>query len=178
MNRTLASLALAAVLAGCATSSPDVINRSDAQRMSTVVDAVVLATRPVVIEGNQSGLGAGTGAVVGGVAGSSVGGRREAVAAGVIGAVVGGVIGNATERMTTREDALEILVQLKSGERRAIVQAKGNESFAAGEPVILVTTGGKVRVTKAPAPAATPAAGPATTPATTPATAPTTAPRS
>jgi outer membrane lipoprotein SlyB len=171
MIRTLSALALAAVLAGCATSSPDVISRSDAQRMSTVVDAVVLSTRPVVVEGNQSGLGAGAGAVVGGVAGSGVGGRREAVAAGVIGAVVGGVIGNATERMATREDALEILVQLKSGERRAIVQAKGNESFTAGEPVILVTTGGKVRVTKAPAtvPANAPATAPTGLPAATPA---------
>ncbi len=151
---SLALLALAATLAACSTTSPDVIGRGDAQRMSTVVDAVVLSTRPVVVEGSQSGIGASAGAVVGGVAGSTVGGRRESVAVGVLGAVVGGVVGNAAERLGTREEALEILVQLKNGERRAIVQAKGNENFAAGEPVILVTTGGKVRVTKAPAGAA------------------------
>ena len=52
--------------------------------------------------------------------------------------------------MGTREDAVEMLVQLKSGERRAIVQAQGNETLAPGDAVILVTTGGKVRVTKAP----------------------------
>jgi outer membrane lipoprotein SlyB len=52
--------------------------------------------------------------------------------------------------MTTREEAVEVLVQLKNGERRAIVQAKAAEVFAAGDPVIIVTTGGKVRVTKAP----------------------------
>ena len=84
------------------------------------------------------------------MAGSSVGGRREGLVVGVLGAVVGGVIGNAVERSTTREDAVEILVQLRSGERRAIVQAKGSETLAAGDAVILVTTGGKVRVTKAP----------------------------
>jgi outer membrane lipoprotein SlyB len=145
----LAALALAA-LAACTTTSPDVVSRNDAQRMSTVVDAVVLTTRPVVVDGTQSGIGAAAGGVIGGIAGSSVGGSRESVAIGVIGAVVGGVVGNLTERAATREEAVEILVQLKNGDRRAVVQAKAAETFAPGDPVILVTTGGRVRVTKAP----------------------------
>ena len=140
--------ALAVTLAGCATTSPDVISRNDAQRMSSVIDATVLSTRPVTVEGNQSGAGAVAGGVVGGIAGSSVGGRRES---GVLGAVAGAVVGNVIERNTTREESLEIMVQLRSGERRAIVQAKGAESFVPGEPVIIVTTGSKVRVTRAPA---------------------------
>ncbi len=148
--RNIAALALASLLAACSTTSPDVISRNDAQRMSTVVDATVLSTRPVVVEGSQSGIGGTAGAVVGGVAGSSVGGRREGVAVGVIGAVAGAVIGNAIERNTTREEAVEIMLQLKSGERRAVVQARGNEQFTPGEAVIIVTTGGKVRVTRAP----------------------------
>ncbi len=150
--KTLAASVLAmAVLVGCSTTSPDVISRSDANRMSTVIDATVLSTRPVRVEGSQSGGGAAAGGVVGGIAGSSVGGRRESVAVGVLGAVAGAVIGNAIERTTTQEEAVEILVQLKGGERRAIVQAKGNEDLKPGEPVIIVTTGGKVRVTRAPA---------------------------
>lgn len=153
----LAALALAATLAACSTTSPDVVSRQDAQRMSTVVDAVVLSTRPVVVEGSQSGVGAAAGGVVGGVAGSSVGGSREAVAIGVLGAVAGAVIGNAVERFSTREEAVEILLQMRGGERRSVVQAQGNETFQPGEAVILVTTGGKVRVTKAPG--AAPAAG-------------------
>jgi outer membrane lipoprotein SlyB len=150
MDKTFPALALAALLAACSTTSPDVVSRNDAQRMATVTDAVVLSTRPVVVEGSQSGIGGASGAVVGGVAGASVGGSREAVAVGVIGAVVGGVVGNAVERFGTREEAFEILVQLKNGDRRAVVQAKGNETFAAGDPVILVNNGGKVRVMKAP----------------------------
>ena len=55
------------------------------------------------------------------------------------------------DKNATREDALEIIVQLRNGERRAIIQAKGNESFNSGDPVVLVTTGGKTRVTRAPA---------------------------
>ena len=46
---------------------------------------------------------------------------------------------------------VEILLQLRSGERRAIVQAKAGENFNPGDAVILVTTGGRTRVTRAPA---------------------------
>lgn len=153
MKRLLArTTVLAAVLAlaACSTTSPDVVSRNEAQRLSTVVDAVVLSSRPVVVEGNQSGIGAAAGSVAGGVAGSGVGGRREAMVVGVLGAVIGGVIGNAVERGTTREDAIEILVQLKNGDRRSVVQAKAAESFNPGDPVLLINTGGKVRVTRAP----------------------------
>lgn len=149
--KTLLVALSAVALAACTTTSPDVINRHDAQRLSQVQDATVLSVRPVTVDGSQSGGGAAAGAVAGGVAGSSVGGRREAVVVGVLGAVAGAVVGNAVERGATREDAVEVLVQLKNGERRAIVQAKGSQTLEAGDAVILVSTGGKTRVTKAPA---------------------------
>ena len=147
---TLATTVLAAVLAGCATSSPDVISRNDTQRLSTVLDATVLGVRPVTVDGSQSGAGAVAGGLVGGIAGSSVGGRRDSAAIGVIGAVVGAVLGNAIERNSTHEESLEIMLQLRSGERRAVVQAKSSENFNPGDAVIVVTTGSKVRVMRAP----------------------------
>jgi outer membrane lipoprotein SlyB len=158
---TAIAIAAALTLGGCATSSPDTVSRHDTQRMATVLDAVVLNTRPVTVDGSQSGLGAATGGAIGGIAGSGVGGSRDAMVVGVIGAVIGGVIGNATERAATREEGLEILVQLRNGDRRSVVQARAAETFAAGDPVILVTTGGRVRVIKAPtvAPLAASAAG-------------------
>ncbi len=150
MKTLLMAAAVTLALAACSTTNPDVVSRNDAQRLSTVVDAVVLSTRPVVVDGTQSGVGATAGGVVGGIAGSSVGGRREAVAVGVIGAVVGGVVGNTVERAATREQALEILLQLKNGDRRVVVQAQGSETFEPGDAVLLISSGGKVRVTKAP----------------------------
>ena len=151
MKKTLIALTSALALAACSTSSPDVIQRGEAQRMSQVQDATVLSVRSVTIDGSQSGTGGLTGGVLGGLAGSSRSSGRESVAIGVVGAVAGAVIGNAVERAATKEDAVEVLVQLRNGERRAIVQAKGNETLVAGDPVILVTTGGKTRVTRAPA---------------------------
>lgn len=161
MNKLLIAVAVAATLSACATSSPDVVSRNEAQRLSQIQDATVLSVRPVVIDGSQSGAGAVTGGVVGGIAGASVGGHREAVAVGVLAAVAGAVVGNAIERAGTREEALEILVQLRNGERRSIIQAKGTETLAPGEPVILVSSNGKTRVMRAPAvtqPAPVPAA--------------------
>ena len=149
MKKLLLALFIAA-LGACATSSPDIVQRGDAQRLSHVQDATILSIRPVTVDGSQSGLGAAAGGVVGGVAGSSVGGHREGVVVGVLGAVIGGVIGNATERAATREQAVEILVQMRNGERRAIVQGQGSEVLNPGDAVILVTTGGKTRVTRAP----------------------------
>lgn len=137
-------------LAGCTTTSPDVVQRADAQRLSSVIDATVLSVRPVTVEGTQSGMGSVAGGVVGGVAGASVGGRREGIIVGVLGAVAGAVAGNAIERSATRENAVEIVLQLRNGERRSIVQASGNETLQPGDAVILVTTGGKARVTRAP----------------------------
>lgn len=154
MNRTATALTVAIALLGlgaCSTTSPDVLSRSDANRMSTVLDGTVLSVRAVTVDGTQSGVGAGAGGVVGAIAGSSVGGRRESTAVGVLGAVAGAVVGNAVERAATREEALEIMVQLRNGERRAIVQAKGSETFNPGDAVIIVTGGGKTRVSKAPA---------------------------
>ena len=149
MKRALIILSTVA-LAACTTTSPDVVQRYDAQRMSQVLDATVLSVRPVTVDGRQSGIGTAAGGVAGAVAGASVGGRREGLVIGVIGAVVGGMIGNAVERDVTRENAVEILVQLRNGERRSIVQAIGRETLVAGDPVILVTTGGRTRVSRAP----------------------------
>ncbi len=151
MTKTLIAAAALTLLAACTTTSPDVVQRGDAQRLSSVQDATVLSVRPVTVEGSQSGVGGMTGAVVGGVAGSTRSSGKEQAVIGVLGAVAGAVVGNAIERGATREDAVEIQLQMRNGERRAIVQAKAGETFNAGDAVVLVTTGGKTRVTRAPA---------------------------
>ena len=82
-----ASIVAMAALTACSTSSPDMIQRGDAQRLSQVQEATVLSVRPVTVDGSQSGVGAVTGGVVGAIAGSTAGGRREGQIVGVLGAV-------------------------------------------------------------------------------------------
>jgi outer membrane lipoprotein SlyB len=156
-------LATAALLSACATSSPDVVRRGEAQRQSVVYDAVLLSIRTVRIDGSQSGAGGVTGAVIGGIAGSTVGGGRGSDVAAVLGAVAGAAIGNAMERTNTGEEGEELLLQFSNGERRIIVQGKGQEALRAGDAVIVIQTGSQFRVVRAPARPAAGAPAPAPT---------------
>ena len=164
----VASIAALGSLAACQTANPDVVSRYDAQRMSSVQDATVLSIRPVTLQGRDNGVGTVGGAVIGGIAGSNVGGPRTGGIVGIVGAIAGGLIGNAVERDATQQQDVEILVQLKNGDRRSVIQGVGSETFAAGDPVIMITTGSRTRVMRAPpvttgnaAPSAYPAAYPA-----------------
>ena len=163
----VASIAALGTLGACQTANPDAVSRYDAQRMSSVQDATVLSIRPVTLQGTNSGVGTVGGAVIGGIAGSNVGGPRTGGIVGIVGAIAGGLIGNAIERDATQQQAVEILVQLKNGDRRAVIQGVGSETFAAGDPVIMITTGGRTRVMRAP-PVTTGNAAPSAYPATYP----------
>lgn len=148
--KTLAALALALALTACTTTRPDVIARHDAQRLTHLQDATVLSVRDVTVDGTQSGAGGMTGGVIGGLAGSARSSGRESVAIGVLGALAGAVAGNAIERAVTKENAVELVVQLASGTRHSIVQANAGEQFRPGDAVVLITTNGRTRVTRAP----------------------------
>ena len=153
MIRTTTTLGLMTVLllAGCATRPPDRISHHEAQRLSTVVDATVLSVRPVTVDGRPSGAGAVAGGAVGAIAGASASHPRNAGAYSLLGMVAGAWLGNAIEDAGTVQAAQELLVQLRNGERRAIVQAIGSDAFKPGDTVWLVGSGGRVRVTLAPA---------------------------
>ncbi len=168
MNTRLALIPLllsALVLSACATSSPDVVRRDDAQRQSVVYDAVVLSIRDVKIDGSQSGVGGVAGAVVGGVAASTVGKGRGSDVAAVLGAIAGAAVGNAMERGNTSEAAEELLLQFNNGERRTVVQGKGQDQLRPGDSVVVIQTGQRFRVVRAPARAPASAPAPAPMPA-------------
>ena len=148
--KSIPIVAVALALAACATSDPNVVPVYGAQRMSHVYDATVLSVRPVTIDGSQSGVGAGAGAIVGVIAGSSVGGGTGSAIASVLGAVVGGVAGNAIERDSTKQNGVEIIVQMRDGQRRAVIQGVTSDAWAPGDPVIVIVTGGNARIARAP----------------------------
>ncbi len=149
---TLAAVAAVVTLTGCVVARPDAVPHHATQRASRIVDATVLSLRPVTVQsGYQTGAGATIGAVAGGVAGSNVGGWREGMVLGVVGMVAGSLIGDAIERDAAREPGWEIVVQLRNGERRSIMQAKSVEDLHEGDQVMLVMGGGRTRVTRAPA---------------------------
>jgi outer membrane lipoprotein SlyB len=151
MNRTslLVVPTLIACLAGCVTVDPNVVSIHETQRMSTVQEATVLSVRPVTVDGSQSGAGAVAGSMIGSVAGSSVGGYRDSFIGSILGAVAGAVVGNAVERNATRQDGVELTLQLRNGDKRLVIQGNGNEYFQPGDAVVVISSGYRARVTHA-----------------------------
>jgi outer membrane lipoprotein SlyB len=147
-NLALTALVVAA-LAGCATkeSGSGTYKQGETGREQTVRMATVESVRPVSISGNRSGLGTLAGGAVGGIAGSDVGHGKGSAVAAVLGGVVGAIGGEALEERATRHEGVEITVRLENGELRAIVQ-KAEETFAPGEKVRLLSSGGVTRVTR------------------------------
>lgn len=145
-----ALLVAATLVAGCAPSiRGDAYQRGQVMNAQSVELGVVESTRPVQIEGRQSGAGAATGAVIGGLGGSQIGGSSSAhVAGGIIGAIIGGAIGNAVERDATKANGVEITVRLDSGRMLAIVQEGALEEFRPGDRIRVLSDGYFTRVTR------------------------------
>lgn len=142
--------ALSLLLGGCASSlTGDSYSRGEARHETTIRKGVVESVRYVKLEGTKSGVGAVTGGAVGGIAGGAAGHGRGSSIAAVLGAVTGGLLGAAAEEGVTRQQGIEITVQLDDGSLLAVVQP-ADEEFVPGEKIRLLRTGGTTRVAKAP----------------------------
>jgi outer membrane lipoprotein SlyB len=135
---SLLLIAGSALLSSCASSrSAQVYSRDQARQEMQVNYGTVKEVRDVQIEGTQSGVGAVAGGVTGGVLGSMVGGGRGRVVGAVIGALGGAAGGHLAEEAVTRKNALEITVELDTGEMVTVVQ-EADMQFYAGERVRLL----------------------------------------
>jgi outer membrane lipoprotein SlyB len=132
---------------GCASSmSGSAYSRAQARQVQTVREGTVVAVRPIQIEGTKSGLGTIGGGLVGGAIGQTIGGGSGRILSTVVGGVGGAVAGSAIEEGVTRQNGLEISVQLDSGPTIAIVQA-ADEPFYVGDRVRIIEGSEGARVT-------------------------------
>ncbi|HEX9773081.1 MAG TPA: hypothetical protein VGA44_06415 [Steroidobacteraceae bacterium] len=143
------AVCFATLLAACTTpSSGTLYSRNEARTAWTVVEGRVSDIKPVQIEGNKSVLGTAGGGYVGYELGRTVGSGRGRDLAGAVGAVAGATAGQVVEERATRQDALQITVNLDRGETIAIVQA-ADVAFTPGERVKILRRGdGAARVSK------------------------------
>ena len=125
---------------GCSYSSlrPEVVDRSEAQRMQTVIFATVVSIDRVILSGDGD-----TGAVAGASVTDS---ETESDIAGVLGALVGSAVGSKMGDAATRKPAIELLLDLDSGKTVSIIQEEGDYSFAVGQRVKIIKNKGKSRV--------------------------------
>lgn len=126
--------------AGCATTSPDVIDARDARQLSDARDGVVRAVRPITVAHPPRGAGAVIGAVVGG------GGRWRISPTDALGALVGATAGHMVESVLARESAVEVLIELDTGRRVAVVQGLGGQQLMPGDRVAIIGSSGSYRV--------------------------------
>ena len=136
------------VVTGCSYSSlkPEVVDRSSAQRMQTVVFATVVSVDQVILSGDGA-TGAIAGGVIGAIAGASTTDSEvESDIIGVLGAMVGSAIGSKVGDAATRKPAIELLLDLDSGRTVSIIQEAGDYSFAVGQRVKVIKNAGKSRV--------------------------------
>jgi len=145
----LIALCGALVSVGCASSnSGNVYPRNQVRQAWTVEEGKVSGIKDVRIEGERTGLGRLGGGYVGYEVGHTVGSGRGNDVAGAVGAVAGAAAGGATEELVTRDQGLEITVDLDKGSSIAVVQA-ADQQFQVGERVKILRRGdGAARVTK------------------------------
>lgn len=153
-TRLLLGGALVGVLlvgAGCTfPSSGRMVPANQANQIQRTEAGTVVKVRPVTVEGRRTHLGQYGGAVMGGAVALPNGGVGKAGEAVVVAAasVAGAVVGEATEEYLTRQNAVEITVQLKDGSLVTIVQAEP-ASFQTGDQVHVIHGAGGARVAMA-----------------------------
>ena len=147
--RIITFLAVAALMAGCASSnSGEVYSRDQARRTQIVQMGTVQFVKNIQIEGTKSGVGAVGGGVAGGVIGSTIGGGKGSILAAVGGAALGAVGGAVAEEKLTKKNGLEITVKLDSGSIIAVVQ-EADVMYSVGERVrVLTGSDGTTRVVR------------------------------
>ncbi len=142
-------LALAMLSAGCANYSGNTYSGSQVRSAQTVQYGTVVSVQPVTLEEDRPAvLGTVGGGVVGGVLGNMVGGGRGKTLATIAGAALGAAGGYAGEKALTKQNGLEITVELENGQQLSIVQA-ADQQFSPGERVrVLRGSDGSARVTR------------------------------
>ena len=132
-------LFIAFFMIGCAESrSGKVYSRDEARKSLAVRYGTVVAIHQATIEGTKTAAGPVLGGAAGAAAGSTIGGGSGKTVATVLGGIAGTLGGAAIEEGVTRQDGLEITVQMDSGETLIVVQ----------EADVIFHVGDRIRVIK------------------------------
>jgi outer membrane lipoprotein SlyB len=129
---------LLTLLTGCQTNiNSDYYKSTSVGSVNRAVKGTVISARPVKVY-DDSGTGASSGATLGAIGGASSGNNLASSAAfALTGAVAGGLAGSAIEHSTTRQGALEYVVESTNGALLTVVQG-GPNYFHTGDSVLVI----------------------------------------
>lgn len=131
-------------------SSGSDYGRGGAMVNGYAIEGVVVNVRAVRIEAGTTATTAGraVGATVGAIAGQSMGTGNGRLVAGVLGGLLGGVAGDFAADKVADTAGQEIVVRLKDG-RMVVITQGGEERFARGDNIYIISMNGNTRVTRA-----------------------------
>lgn len=148
MKRLIIIAILPFFFASCAQDSltGDTYSRNESGQAQAVRNGRITSIRYVKIEGDST---AGTliGMGVGGLLGNQIGSGTGRTVATIAGGLAGGAAGSHAGQAATSKQGIEIQVKLDEGGSVSIVQeVNSRESFAVGDRVRVLTSGGRDRV--------------------------------
>ena len=142
-------LALAMLSAGCTNYSGNTYSGSQVRSAQTVQYGTVVSLQPVTLEEDRPAVLQTVGGADDSVIEANNHGRgRGKPLATIAGAALGAAGGYAGEKALTKQNGLEITVELENGQQLSIVQA-ADQQFSPGERVrVLRGSDGSARVTR------------------------------
>lgn len=143
-------LAVAVGLGACApTNTNTTYSSADIGRTAQLSYGTIVSMRGVVVQNQNTGVGALGGAAVGGTAGSFIGRNdvRGNILGAVGGALVGGLVGYAAENAVSTGQAVEFIIQEDNAGTPISVVQTNEDNFRPGERVVL-SRGARTRIAR------------------------------
>jgi outer membrane lipoprotein SlyB len=152
MFKLITCITFFSLLTACAGTdfgSPNTYQRYDVQRAGSVEGGVVVRTRPITIEAGSDNaaltslISAGVGAFLGT---RTIGNGNGRYIVGAISGAASGFITQKVSEVLSQRSGLEIIVRTTAGSLLVVAQPN-DQTFAPGDPVLLVSTNSGLRVT-------------------------------
>jgi len=127
--------------------------RGEALRSGDVMEATVVAVRPVQLEASATAdtTGKAVGGALGALAGSKMGKGNGQYAGAIIGGLIGAIAGQETARKVSESGAAEVIIRFADGRTKFVVQEDGGQ-FRPGDRVYVMSGSGwnaSIRLTMA-----------------------------
>ena len=132
------------LLTACSSNTPVANNQAGTMSKEEVVSiqkGTVASVKKVSIMGRRGNAVGTVGSITGSIIGSSV-----PVAGSIIGSLIGGAVGSEADTHLSKQDGLEITLQLDNGERVVVTQL-AKTAFKAGDRVQLTLRDNVAQVT-------------------------------
>ena len=149
--KILLLIILSVILASCNTTNPNVVKKSDTQKIKSIKYGNIIDSSPVKVKGEGSLIGSTTGGLIGGVLGTQVCGKELIAGAkceeiAIVYATIGGAaLGYVTEALLGNHDGYQYIINIDdSVDHVAIVQ--GSETVIKNGERVVIIFGKTIRV--------------------------------